>query len=324
MVSFFLPVLRAENGPSPEDFRRSREQPAHRLKTYSFDPAVPLAERIGPCPVFLNNVMKKMDGKKNYEPYAPTQEEIKLLQDYIGTLPPRMTETFKERLVGIFFIRNFTGNGMADWVVDENGKVYVWLIMNPSGLRKTLSQTLTEREASVFKDGARVRVDGGAAYKGILYTLLHEGTHAYDYVHGLTPYTDKAVLYALRDGRGADASWDVWDGYDSPKKSADFPLRRKIKFYGLDGGPRLDAKDARKLYQGLKKSPFASLYGSQSWAEDTAELVTFYHLTRVLKQPYAVALPAGGSEQKFRIEPLRSGAALRRAERIYRGLSSAP
>ena len=41
-------------------------------------------------------------------------------------------------------------------------------------------------------------------------------------------------------------------------------------------------QDARPLYDALVNSPFASLYGSQNWAEDTADLVTFYHLTQVL------------------------------------------
>lgn len=321
-VFFLLGAARADDGPSPQELRQSREEPAHRLKTYSFDPAVPLAARIGPCPLFLNEVLQRMDGKQDYTPYAPSPEELKLLRDYLGTLPRRMTETFEERLIGIFFIKNFTGNGMTDWVVDENGKVYIWLVMNPAGLSRTLSQTLTAREASAFKGGGGVHVQAGSAYKGILYTLLHEGTHAYDYVHGLTPYTDRSVLYALRGGRGAGATWDVWDAYARPKKSADFPLRSQIKFYGLDGGPRLEARQARRLYRGLLNSPFASLYGSQSWAEDAAELVTFYHLTRVLKQPYAIVLPAEGSEKKLKLEPLRSGDALRRAERIYRALSS--
>jgi hypothetical protein len=316
-ILFSIPAwLHAQGGPNGKEIADYYSRPTKQLKSYSFDPKVRLAKRIGPCPPFLLAAMREMDGKSDYEAYAPSKEEAELVQGYLKKFPSKMRKVFDERLVGIYFIKNFTGNGMADWIRDENGEVYGWLIMNPVGFERTISETLTKRDSSVFKGEAAVAIDAGSAYKGILYTILHEGTHVYDYIRGITPFTDYGLLDFMLHGRGADAAWDVWEGYGKPGKSADFPLRAKVKFYGLDGGPLIDGREASKAYEQLKSSPFASLYGSQSWAEDSADLVTLYHVTHVLKQPYSIR--TGDVE----IKPLESGEALRRAQRLYRDLSA--
>ena len=49
----------------------------------------------------------------------------------------------------------------------------------------------------------------------------------------------------------------------------------------------------KTYYVNLSKSPFVSLYGSQNWAEDFADMATFYYLTQILKQPYEIKILEG-------------------------------
>ena len=256
-----------------------------------------------------------MDGRDDYKPYVLKPAEKKLVLDLVASLPAAMRKAFQEKLLGIFFVENFTGNGMSNWVLDERKRVHAWIVINPASFRKSLSETLTGREASVFKGEAGVKVDCGKKYPGVLYTLLHEGLHAYDYVQGVTPYVERMVVQAARGDKGEGVSWDVWAAIDRPRPEADFTWRGQLHFYGLGGGAAIPAAEAPKVYAAFQKTPFASLYGSLSWAEDAAELFVFHHITRVLKQPYVVRIKGQAAA-----EPMKAGAARERAERLYAGL----
>jgi len=266
--------------------------------------------------------MKKVDERSDYEPYAPTPEEAQLLAGYLATLPPGLRRALDERLVGVYFIKNFLGNGLTDVALDENGEVYAIIILNPAGFSKSLSETLTERDASALKGDSGLRVEAGGQYRGILYSILHEGTHAYDYIRGITPYVDDFIVTYVRRGQGAGASWDVWQSYGKPFPQYDYPLRDQARFYGFGGEPLIEARQARRLIGGLSGSPFASVYGSRSWAEDAAELATFYHVVVVLHQPYIIELPAAAGEQALSLEPFRRAATLERARRVYELMSN--
>lgn len=63
-----------------------------------------------------------------------------------------------------------------------------------------------------------------------------------------------------------------------------------VSFYGLGDGPKLIKSNAEKIYSNLLETPFVSLYASQNWAEDLAELETWYHYTEILGQPYEIVL----------------------------------
>lgn len=293
-------------------------EPKSQLKSYAFDPHSAVESRVGPAPAFLLEALKKMDGKSDYEAYMPSAEEAALIAGWLGALPAKMREAFTERLIGMYFVKNFTGNGMTNLVLDDAGRTYAVIVFNPVGFGRTLSQTLTLRDATVFKGDSRAVVDCGAGDRGMLYTILHEGTHAYDFIRGVTPYVEEAQVYVTRGGKGLDASWDVWANIEKPLPEADYPDRPKVHFYGLGGGPKLTAEDARETYAELQTTPFVSLYGSQSWAEDVADLFTFYHLTRAMKRTCEIRV-AGPKPLAF--QPMGAGTKARaRAERLFGNL----
>ena len=317
MLTTLLLAACSPSGPSGADLKAYLAQEHMQVRAYAFDPKSTLESRIVPCPDFLLAALKRMDDKTGYRAYTPSAAEKRLVLEHLAALPARMRQAFQERLLGIYFVDNFTGNGMSNWVLDESGRVHAWLVINPAAFKKSLSETLTARETSVFQGDAGVTVDCGTKYKGVLYTILHEGLHVYDYVRGVTPYVGDMVVHATRGGKGLGVSWDVWKSINKPRPDADYPIRDQLHFYGMNGGPAIPAADAVKLYQGFMKSPFPSLYGSRSWAEDAAELFTFYHLTRVLKQPYAIRV---AGKEPMTIEPMDSGKAFSRAQSLYGSL----
>jgi len=297
-----------------------------RLGFYKFNPASPLAKRIVKIPDSLLKYYSRMDGKRNYAAYSPSAPDKGLVLKYLALLPPVYQSVLSERCVGIYFVRNFMGNGLAGWVAGDAGRSYFYIVLNPDALKNSLSATLTQREKSCFiipGSGRTIRVDAGRKFKGLAYALFHEATHGVDYVKGVTHFTAPELPKEYRTASPVAGRFfkQVWGAYAFPWRSEDHSLRKKITFYGLGGGPKIPIKSAPALYKWLLGSPFVSLYATKSWAEDFAELATFNMLTQELGQPYRIILTAPGAEPAV-FEPMRSPKVLSRAEKIMGVLES--
>lgn len=284
------------------------------LASYDFDPSSKLEDRIGPPTKTLLEAYRLMDGRPDYGGYEPSAAEKKMVIKYLRLMPPPVERIFREKCVGLYFVSGFMGNGMASWVADEEGTVYFSIILNPAALTQTLSETLTEREKSCFipEEGWEVSVDAGEKYKGLAYALFHESAHAMDYMKGVTPFVEPGMPENFRAPFRGDGGLftEVWTDYSLPKKGSDYSGRDRITFYGLGGGPKIPAAEAPKLYEGLMKSPFISLYGSRSWAEDLAELAAYGLITGKLGQPYKITYTVPGAKKKV-LKPMRGRAKAR-------------
>ncbi|WP_439558113.1 hypothetical protein [Dyadobacter sp.] len=62
---------------------------------------------------------------------------------------------------------------------------------------------------------------------------------------------------------------------------------------------------APEVYQQLAKTPFPSLYGMAAWSEDVAELVSIYHMTTQLKQPFYIVVTKDNAEVA-RFKPMKN------------------
>lgn len=295
-----------------------------RLEVFGYNPSSRLEDRIGPMPEKLLEQYRLMDERPDYEAYTPSVEEKALVLEYLRLMPPVVERVFREKCVGLYFVRGFMGNGLTSWVADGGGVVYFHMALNPAAFRQTLSETMTERERSCFlpAKGWQVSVDTGSKYKGLAYAIFHEAAHAVDYLKGITPLVDPGLPAAYRPARRFDRGLfsGAWASHSNPSPGSDYSGRDKLAFYGLGGGPRLPIAGAPRLYAGLEGSPFVSLYGSKSWAEDLAELTAYGLIVRRLGQPYRITVtgPAG----KTIIEPMkgragpRTGAALKLLEKL--------
>lgn len=251
------------------------------LKSYDFDASIPLP-RLRPMPPWLLQMWKDID-EMPYEAYTPTGPEAEQLAKAFAGLPAPMRKTLSERLVAVYLVKGLKGNGITNWMMDSSRRPYVYMILNPAGFRQTLSELMTERDLSLFRGKADLKVEAGDE-KGILYSVAHESAHAFDYVKGATPYTEPGSYEAMHPGSKAAGRWDVWADYSTPRPEADYPLRTKLHFYGF-GAPELEAAQADALCSQWAGTPFASFYGSRSWAEDLAELFVLRHLTQDLHLP---------------------------------------
>lgn len=294
-----LPAL--AGGPDPK-----------ALSSYAFDAGRPYP-RLGTIPPWLLELWARQD-EAPYEAYSPTPEEAKVVQAAFDGLPDPMKKAMSERLIAVYLVKGLKGNGITDWTLDASSRPFVYMILNSAGLSQSLSQLMTERDRSAFRGPAEIAVEAGDG-PGILYSVAHESAHAFDYVRGVTPFTEPGLYAALHPGREAPKSWDVWADYGKPKAGSDYPLRSKFRFYGF-GDPELEPAQAGQACAQWAASPFASFYGSRSWAEDLAELFVLRHLSEDLGGK--LVRRCDGKEYRPWDSPKVRSRAMRLLEPLYR------
>lgn len=325
-IALYMVILSSActGAPTPrQEFEKYRQWPSKQLRNYTFDPTSTLAARVVTIPGVLLDDVKKLDKRDDYRVYALAAGERKMVEQYLELLPPRHRKVLRERLIGIYFVSPFLGSGLTDWVLDDAGKIYAILIVNPEVFRKDMSGWLTYREKTCFRDDGSVvgiEVDAGTRYTGLMYILLHESTHILDFIENHTPYVEPPLAHLATRGPGdCDFTRGIWKELSIPAEGARFPMRGEVTFYGMNGGPKIPLAKAAELYRGFVASPFVSLYGSQSWAEDFAEMAMAYHLVKKLGQPFTVRVTKDGREL-FRYSPMDSERVKARAaylEKLY-------
>ncbi len=146
-------------------------------------------------------------------------------------------------MIAFYFVSNLKGNGLTTWVVVASGRTYAYMILNPSAFDEdALSQLLTERERSAFRGDADVdRRRGEEGSNGIIYSVSHECTHAFDFARGLTPFTEPGMAAAL--GMKARPSGTCGRPIPCRCPGTTTPRAQKLHFYGF-GAAALDAAEA--------------------------------------------------------------------------------
>jgi hypothetical protein len=298
LIALLLFLFGCGKGSGPEiTLENIKSEPGKLLSSYEYDLKGDLASRVKPMPDATLSMWKKWDRVDNYSSYTPTPDELLMVESYISLLPPLHRSVCEERLVAIYFVHNFVGSGAMDFILDENDEIYLYAVFHPATLKNGISKWVTYRESTCFELGKaagadRVEIDCGDEYSGFMYILLHELTHAVDYIENVTPYLQPGMeKLGLAGGLESTAfTAPVWRSFDKPLELYDFDRREKVSFYGLNEGPKLQTQDIFSIYEDLSHSAFVSLYASMNWAEDLAELVTWYHFTKILKQPYEIGV----------------------------------
>ena len=270
--------------------------PAKQYENYTFDPETALTGRISETPGFVLEYLNNMDGVDNYSSYTPTDEERALFASCLELLPEINRQIMEEKLAAVYFVENLYGSALADYFISREGDLYNILIINPEVMRHSMTEWLSYRENSAYKDSrGEITVHCGTEHTGLLYTLLHESTHIVDYHLNITPYAEYSshLLTGASLDRDNPFLKDIWKDYNRVQRGYRTSFTSLVSFYGLGAGPSLELADAPRIYTDLMDSPFGSLYGSMSWAEDLAELVTWYWMTEVLGEPYTITLSSG-------------------------------
>ncbi|MDO9067120.1 MAG: hypothetical protein Q7W05_01530 [Deltaproteobacteria bacterium] len=257
-----------------------------QLENYHFDPMIPLLNRVAEVPSYLLEALKKLDERDDYRPYIPTLEDTNKIVAALHAIPDIQRVVLDRRLVGIYFVENFSAGGYSDYLYDRDGNLYTILVLNPAILSTGISKWIREKELSAFKnDIADINLtvecrEGNMT--ALVYIMLHETTHIMDYVSGCTPYVEKDLAHRGKSLDSSSFTGEAWLDYDLPLARYDFPLRSKLGFYGAAKDSGISRSELPGLYRSLAATPFTNLYASQNWAEDFAETAAFSSLARII------------------------------------------
>lgn len=323
LLSFAFAVLFSCQTFNKEKFVKDvLQSPQKHLSNYKFDPSSSLISRVRKPEPFIMKYLQDMDGRPDYAPYEPTPKERKMIADALEKLPPLTVKTMKQKLVGIYFVNDLYGSGLSDWLIDDRGEKFVILVFNPITLKMGLSEWLTWKENSAFNPdtpGSGIQINCGNKYQGFYGILIHESAHGVDYILNINPFVEPSTLYydQLQNKKIVNPTpfvKDIWQYANQPFATSDYPYRKKVSFYAAKKENLIPVSKADECYRGLESSPFVSLYGSQSWSEDLAEMVMFHHLVNILRQPYVIMVSNGNSVSKY--SPMENPRVMERRKNI--------
>lgn len=293
-----------------EDDQWYKTHPAKNAANYNFDPAAPLEDRVIAPPEMVMDFLRKYDAdyitpEEPYLPYALAPEEEKEVKEMLKKMPARYREIISPRLLGVYFVQNFLGSGLSEYVPGPDGVNYYIMVFNPKTLKDDAADWITWKEKSAFiiDDPAYdLKIDIGSGTSGFYYVFYHEITHVLDYIQKMTPgepqFESAAEYVELRKSGGEITGYefmrDEWLEYKKPVKKYDFAGRADITFYGMNDGPKLKISEAAALYDRLRGTPFVSLYGSMSWMEDFAEFMAMYINCEELGRPWKLSILKDG------------------------------
>ena len=270
---------------------------AKNLKFYEFNRQSDLPDRIGTAPDFVLDYWSQQDGRQ-YAAHDLSPEERDIFRQCLADLPETYKTILKERLIGIYVVDDFLGSGLADYVLDENDRVYTILLFNPLVLQDNLTDLVTRKENTCFipdRPDMSIAVNLDDRLPGLLYILMHEATHIVDYVNRCTPYVEPDILKIKGNFSEPRPFTDrLWADYTRFRDDCVFAYKDQVTFYGMSQGPKITISAAADVYRAMAGVPVASLYGTFNWAEDFAEYMTFRYLTKEKGTDYTITVSDKG------------------------------
>jgi hypothetical protein len=295
LVTIFIILTLSCKDNSKELLRDTlKSNPVHNLKSYDYDINSPLLDKVKPIPGFVLEYLEQWDGVDDYKNYELTDYELEIFKDCLELLPPNIIKQINDNLVNIYFVENFRGSGLTNYIVDENNELYCFMLFNPKVLKYSLSEIIALKERTCFNndDGNyEINIDVSSKINGFLYILLHEFAHGLSLGDNRYPIIQPEVLYFEDGFRMGNTNFtnSIWINYGEINKSLRTNyIPDKITFYGFKNGPLINISDAVEVYKEISTLPFASIYSTSSWAEDFAEYVTLKYLRDYLGLNYIV------------------------------------
>jgi hypothetical protein len=289
LCSWLIPVMAGQ---------QSNAQRAEALARYGFDPSTALESRISETPAAVLKQFKDAGAKPTA--HALTAVERQKVRRAFAALPPLSHRLLRERLRSISFLDGMPNTALTSTVNPGEPYKLFDLTIRAGILNENVSEFLTKKERTCFEtanSSLNVSIQGGTL-DAIVYVLLHESTHIVD---GSLQITTERGL----GDKSSDTSFtkDVWSGRTTLAPQYRNTLLESIVFRA--DGKVLSIDQAEAVYEALGRTPFVSLYGSNNWHDDLAEVVAWYHLTEKLKQPYRIEIREKG-KVIFVYEPMKS------------------
>ncbi|MGS2741781.1 hypothetical protein [Sinomicrobium sp. M5D2P17] len=230
-----------------------------------------------------------------------TDSEIEKVEKSFSVLPPSYYKLLKAHLHSISFMDNMPNTALTSPVETADATKKFNITFRAEILHESISEWATWKENTCYirsgDNEYQVSIDAGGL-DAIVYVLLHEATHVMDAVMEITPHTgDKETV-----GGSTPFTQGIWQKMNGPAEEYIDPLLETTQFRS---GKAIPVSQASEVYKALRETPFVSLYSMASWFEDLAELMTVYHLTAKLNQPFQVLVKKKGKEV-FRFGPMEN------------------
>lgn len=240
-----------------------------------------------------------------------TEAEQEKVDKAFLLLPPLHKKILKEHLHSISFMDNMPNTALTSPIESEDTIKKFNITFRAGTLNETISDWATWKEKSLYDFSANpsfeIQIDAGN-FDAFVYILLHEATHIVDAVLQLTPHVEDVDSVMIP----TPYTKNIWRLFNIPEDKFINPLLAKTRFRS---GKIQPISSAPALYFALKKTPFASLYGMASCYEDIAELITIYHLTNKLNQPFVIYVKENG-KIKSKFEPMKNKLVKRRLQQL--------
>jgi hypothetical protein len=250
--------------------------------------------------ITLINDMEPEYEKFDAKYYAPTTEQLKLIDSILFTLPRTVKKDVESKLKGIFIIENLGSSGLTLPILNEAGEEVAAAIfldkkvfdMDINQHRSYVAQSFWPKELS---DKIKVNISD-KELSGVYTILLHEIGHVFGMGNKHQPagLMSSTYDYESFDSEFAQFSWENAKLHRYPLDSPKLRIYSWGKF--LKDKASIDVIE--KAYVSLNKSLYPTLYASADRGEDFAESFVIYYLTQVLDLEYQVELLIDGRWQK--------------------------
>lgn len=219
-----------------------------------------------------------------------TDIERQKLNNVFSILPPLHQKILKKHLHSISFMDNMPNTALTSHIETSDSIKMFNITFRAEILHQTISEWTTWKENSCYTksadDGYQIMIDAGNL-DAIIYILLHEATHVVDAVLNLTPHLDEQDVFV----GSTSYTKNVWHKFNTTLPKVISPILETTFF---KTGKPMPVSYAPDVYKAIRETPFVSLYSTASWYEDLAEMLTIYHLTEKMKQPYKILVKKNG------------------------------
>ncbi|OLY94363.1 hypothetical protein SAMN05444008_10548 [Cnuella takakiae] len=258
----------------------------------------PLSSRVSTAPESVFSLFR--DAGMNPVNHPLHADEKAAVEKAIAILPPLHQRILQMHLHSISFMDSMPNNALTSLLESGDSAKQFNITFRAGMLSETISEWVAKKEYTSFSQAADQEVqliaDAGTL-NAIQYVFLHEATHIVDAVLNLTTHPDNSDTL-LKPTPFTKGTWR--------KRNQPVPMYTDLLLdHARQRNRSVSIVSAPAVYRALQQTPFTSLYSMAAWSEDIAELVTIYHLTRKLKQPYRIIVKKNNTELAS-FEPMRN------------------
>ncbi|MET3134187.1 hypothetical protein AAKU55_004482 [Oxalobacteraceae bacterium GrIS 1.11] len=269
--------------------------------------AKPLIERLGAAPDALIAYVALVNAAMGYASVPHSVEAPPDFQDDVRTAIAEMPQVVKDLLdgplLGVYFGTDLGSSAVTDIVVKDTGEILgiVTGLDLGSFLNRSANEWATWKENTPFTPAppysldVRIEEEGNDNRKNaIQYLLLHEFGHVLTAGRSFLPswWLDTKEMKTGPEYSFLPLSWQVTDDKRIvPLEHNEFALRSRVVYYT---GAQLAADEMVAVYEALRRTSFATLYGATNAYDDFAEAFTSYVHTVLMKKPLAIRICRDG------------------------------